>query len=112
MPYVPTGPRKISIDQRTNSVIVRGSIDEIDAIEKIVQELDQPLWMIEIEVLIANAEIGIAEELGIRWRGSQTGSNGDPKSGAIDTGTSGGQVGDGAPLYSVQTVWMQSACCP
>lgn len=85
----------VSIDQRTNSVIVRGTDSGILAVEKVVLQLDQPLRMVEIEVIIATAEVGVAEELGVALRGSATATAGADRSGAFDTGTSGTQVGNG-----------------
>ncbi|WP_417518817.1 secretin N-terminal domain-containing protein [Minwuia sp.] len=85
---------QVSIDPRTNSVIVRGTPKAIASVEKVVLELDQPLKMIEIEVIIATAQVGVAEELGVAIRGSLTGQAGGNRSGAIDTGTNGGQVGN------------------
>ncbi len=84
----------ISADVRTNSVIVRGSPAAIRSVEKVVRELDQPLRMIEIEVIIATVQVGVAEELGIRWRGSAVAEGGRPRSVAVDSGTSGTQVGN------------------
>ena len=55
---------RISIDRRTNSVIVRGSPGDVATIAQVIRELDQPLKMIEIEVIIATASLGVAEELG------------------------------------------------
>jgi len=83
---------QISIDPRTNSVIVRGTPSAIAAVEHVVQELDQPLKMIEIEVIIATAQVGVAEELGVAIRGSATSQAGGNKSGAFDFGSSGGVV--------------------
>lgn len=85
----------ISIDQRSNSVIVRGTPEAIAEVEKAVRQLDRPLEMVEIEVVIATAQAGVTEQLGVNWRGSGFGSGGLNRSGAIDTGTSGGQVKPG-----------------
>jgi type III secretion system YscC/HrcC family outer membrane pore protein len=85
---------RISIDQRTNAVVIHGTPEAIAAIEQIIRELDRPLQMVEIEVVIATAEVGVARELGINWRGSGTEASGDPRSVAVDTGTTGGVVGN------------------
>ncbi len=85
----------VSVDQRTNSVIVRGTDTGIIAVEKVVLQLDQPLRMVEIEVIIATAEVGVAEELGVALRGSVSGEAGGNRSAAFDNGTSGTQVGNG-----------------
>jgi type II secretory pathway component GspD/PulD (secretin) len=39
------GHPRISIDQRTNSVVVQGSVEAIAAVEKIIHALDRPLQM-------------------------------------------------------------------
>lgn len=83
---------RVSVDERTNSVIVRGAPEDVRTIEQVIHELDQPLEMIEIEVIIATAQIGVAEELGVALRGSATAASGANRSFAGDTGSNGGQV--------------------
>ena len=77
----------ISTDPRTNSVIVRGTTEAIAEVEKIIRELDKPLKMVEIEVVIVKADANVSEELGIRYRGSATDPN--DQSVAADTGITG-----------------------
>jgi type III secretion system YscC/HrcC family outer membrane pore protein len=84
----PYGHPRISIDQRTNSVVVQGSQSAIAAVEKIVKQLDRPLQMVQIEVLIVTANVGVAKELGVSWRGSQVYPGNPSSSFATDTGTS------------------------
>ena len=88
------GRPHISIDARTNSVVVQGTPEAIAAIEKIIHDLDRPLQMVQIEVTIAQADLGVARQLGIEWRGSALNANGTPFSGAVDSGTSGAQIGN------------------
>jgi type II secretory pathway component GspD/PulD (secretin) len=78
----------ISTDPRTNSVIVRGTSEAIAEIERIIKELDKPLQMVEIEVVIVKADSNVSEELGIRYRGSAQQTD-DNRSAAIDTGITG-----------------------
>ncbi|MBA2588141.1 MAG: hypothetical protein H0U98_05885 [Alphaproteobacteria bacterium] len=94
-PPSPYGQPRISIDPRTNSVVVQGSHDAIAAVEKIISQLDRPLQMVQIEVLIVTANVGVAKQLGIAWRGSQVNVNGTPRSFAADTGTSAGATTTG-----------------
>jgi type III secretion system YscC/HrcC family outer membrane pore protein len=89
----PYGHPRISIDQRTNSVVVQGSQSAIAAVEKIVRQLDRPLQMVQIEVLIVTANVGVARELGVSWRGSQVNVGNPNSSFAIDSGTSAGASG-------------------
>jgi type III secretion system YscC/HrcC family outer membrane pore protein len=97
----PYGHPRISIDQRTNSVVVQGSPDAIAAVEKIITQLDRPLQMVEIEVLIVTANVGVAKELGVDWRASQVNVS-TPYSAAVSTGGSGGRIttGTGGNLFS------------
>ena len=90
------GYPRISVDPRTNSVVIHGTPEAIAAIEKIIRELDRPLRMVEIEVMIATAEVGVAQQLGVAWRGRQ--AEGNFVGGAIDTGTTGGVLNPGANL--------------
>lgn len=89
----PYGHPRISIDPRTNSVVVQGSPAAIAAVEKIVTQLDRPLQMVQIEVLIVTANVGVARELGVAWRGSQVNVGNPNSSFAIDSGTSTGATG-------------------
>jgi type III secretion system YscC/HrcC family outer membrane pore protein len=89
----PFGHPRISIDARTNSVVVQGSPSAIAAVEKIVNQLDRPLQMVQIEVLIVTANVGVAKELGVAWRGSQVNTGNPNSSLAADTGTSAGATG-------------------
>ena len=61
----PYGHPRISIDPRTNSVVVQGSPSAIAAVEKIINQLDRPLQMVQIEVLIVTANVGVARRA---WR--------------------------------------------
>jgi type II secretory pathway component GspD/PulD (secretin) len=88
------GHPRISIDQRTNSVVVQGTPEAIASVEKIIHELDRPLQMVQIEVTIAQADLGVARQLGVDWRGSALNADGTPISAAIDTGTNAPRIGN------------------
>lgn len=92
------GRPNISIDQRTNSVIVRGSPSAIAAVEDVLRHIDQPVKMVEIEVIIATAELGVVNQLGVAYRGTTRNST------AFDTGTTGGQLTGGLPGYNALTL--------
>lgn len=96
----PYGHPRISIDPRTNSVVVQGSPSAIAAVEKIVNQLDRPLQMVQIEVLIVTANVGVARELGVAWRGSQVNVGNPNSSTAADTGTSAGVTGNSSGTRS------------
>jgi type II secretory pathway component GspD/PulD (secretin) len=84
----------ISVDARTNSVIVRGTDQAIASVEEIIIQLDQPLRMIEVEVAIIKADSNVSEELGVAWRYRARNQNGGARSGAIDTGTTNERASD------------------
>ena len=48
----------VRADPRTNSVIVRGSPEDVLVVEDVIRELDQPLKMVEIEVMIWSSLTG------------------------------------------------------
>lgn len=57
----------VSIDQRTNSVIAQGSESQVARIESVIKELDKPVPLVEIEVMIVNGQANLSEQLGVRW---------------------------------------------
>ena len=57
----------ISTDPRTNSVIVRGTPADLDNVEALVRKLDQPVPLVQIEVLIVRAQRGVSETFGVNW---------------------------------------------
>ncbi|MGI4810372.1 MAG: secretin N-terminal domain-containing protein [Janthinobacterium lividum] len=91
------GRPNLSVDQRTNSVIVRGSPSAIAAVADVLRQIDQPVKMVEIEVIIATAEVGVINQLGISYRGLFRNGVG------VDTGTSLGQLSN-LPGYNALTL--------
>ncbi len=79
----------ISVDRRTNSVIVRGSEVAIKEVEDVIRQLDQPQKMLEIQVIILTASKGVTEQLGLDYRALRRKQN-NKKGFGVDTGTSGG----------------------
>ena len=79
----------ISVDRRTNSVIVRGSELAIKEVEEVIRQLDQPQKMLEIQVIILTASKGVTEQLGVDYRALRRNQN-NKKGFGVDTGTSGG----------------------
>jgi len=81
----------ISVDRRTNSVIVRGSEAAIAEVEEVIRQLDQPQKMLEIQVIILTASKGVTEQLGLDYRALRRREN-NKRGFGIDTGTSGGSA--------------------
>jgi type II secretory pathway component GspD/PulD (secretin) len=83
-------PPDISIDTRTNSIIVRGSPSAVKQVEDLVKRLDKRLPLIEIEVIIVRAARGVSEELGIRYGGERVNvGTGNVGSAGFNTGIAG-----------------------
>ncbi|MBF0458758.1 MAG: type II secretion system protein GspD [Nitrospirae bacterium] len=60
-------PPIISIDQRTNSVIVKGRPEQVEMVKKLISELDKPTPLVELEVMIVSANEGFERSLGLNW---------------------------------------------
>ncbi|MEO5378003.1 MAG: hypothetical protein H7832_09525 [Magnetococcus sp. DMHC-6] len=60
-------PPLISSDQRTNSIILQGTPQQIRRLEEILITLDQPVPLVEIEVLIIDGEANVLRKLGVQW---------------------------------------------
>ncbi|MBW5417546.1 type IV pilus secretin PilQ [Vibrio cholerae] len=57
----------ISIDERTNSLLIRELPDNIAVIREIIESLDVPVKQVQIEARIVTVKEGNLEELGVRW---------------------------------------------
>ncbi len=57
----------ISIDERTNSLLIRELPDNIAVIREIIESLDIPVKQVQIEARIVTVKEGNLEELGGRW---------------------------------------------
>jgi type II secretory pathway component GspD/PulD (secretin) len=62
----------LKIDSRTNSVIVKDFPDRIEEIRKIIEKLDVPAQLVEIEVTIASGTTGFTSQLGLALGGAKT----------------------------------------
>lgn len=57
----------ISIDERTNALLIRELPENISVIRDIVKSLDVPVKQVQIEARIVTVNEGDLEELGVRW---------------------------------------------
>ncbi len=62
----------VSIDERTNALLVRELPENIAVIRDIVKSLDVPVKQVQIEARIVTVNEGDLEELGVRWGYSST----------------------------------------
>lgn len=57
----------ITPDKATNSLIIRGDIDDYRALEEVIRKLDIPRSMVYIECLIMEVDVSKEFELGTEW---------------------------------------------
>ncbi|MCG3722156.1 type IV pilus secretin PilQ [Vibrio cincinnatiensis] len=57
----------ISIDERTNALLIRELPENIKVIREIIESLDIPVKQVQIEARIVTVNEGNLDELGIRW---------------------------------------------
>ncbi len=57
----------VTVDERTNSLLLRDLPDSIEVIKSIIAELDIPVKQVQIEARVVTMREGNIEELGIRW---------------------------------------------
>ncbi|QWR77227.1 type II secretion system protein GspD [Candidatus Magnetomonas plexicatena] len=68
-------PPLISIDKRTNSVVVRGRDDQIAKVKELLKQLDKPIPMVELEIMILSAKEDFSRSLGMSWEHLLGGGN-------------------------------------
>lgn len=74
----------LKVDKRTNSIIVKDYPDKIAEVKNIVNILDKPAELVEVEVTIATGSTGFTEQLGMKLGGS-TKTNGGSRAYGVST---------------------------
>ncbi|MEZ8627658.1 type IV pilus secretin PilQ [Vibrio splendidus] len=80
----------ITIDERTNSLLIRELEENIAVIRRIIESLDIPVKQVQIEARIVTVTEGNLDELGVRWGVSST--NGSFKVGGSIEGNHPSQI--------------------
>lgn len=65
----------LSIDERTNALLIRDLKENIDVVRDIVESLDVPVKQVQIEARIVTVNEGNLDELGVRWGFTSTNGN-------------------------------------
>lgn len=78
----------ITVDDRTNTLIIKEIKDKHEEIGKLLKTLDKPTPQVLIEARIVQADSNFAKDLGIQWGGSYSSNPGDYNIG-IQSGPSG-----------------------
>ncbi|OEE86551.1 fimbrial protein [Vibrio genomosp. F10 str. 9ZD137] len=89
----------ISIDERTNSLLIRELPDNIEIIRDIVSSLDIPVKQVQIEARIVTINEGNMDDLGVRWGFTHTNGN-NTAGGSIESNLwqVGALAGDELPI--------------
>jgi type IV pilus assembly protein PilQ len=88
----------ISIDDRTNTLLLQDTADRLADIRRLVQTLDIPVKQVLIEARIVIVSDDFSRELGVRFGGAFVGDYGDD--GLMYVGASGLDSGDAGPIIS------------
>lgn len=82
----------ITVDDRTNTLIIKEIEDKHEEIGKLLKTLDKPTPQVLIEARIVQADSNFAKDLGIQWGGSYSSNPGDYNIG-VQSGPGGTTVG-------------------
>ena len=63
----------VSVDERTNTLIVRDTPEQLATIRQLVIDLDVPVKQVLIEARMVTVKANVSKELGIRWGASEYG---------------------------------------
>lgn len=79
----------ITVDERTNTLLINDIADSLVRIRDLVKKLDSPIKQVLIETRIVIASDSFSRELGVKWgvTGVNTGSNGTAVYSGNNTGT-------------------------
>ncbi len=78
----------ITIDDRTNTLIVKDVADKHEEILNLLKTLDRPTPQVLIEARIVQADTNFAKDLGVQWGGNYASNPGDYNMGVV-TGPTG-----------------------
>ncbi|RJG42352.1 type IV pilus secretin PilQ family protein [Motilimonas pumila] len=87
----------VSIDERTNTLLIRDTADVIDSVKRMIEVLDIPVKQVLIESRMVTVRDGLNEELGVRWGITKVSENGSTSGSLEGTDTGNGTDGDGTP---------------
>ncbi|WP_244213126.1 type IV pilus secretin PilQ [Idiomarina ramblicola] len=63
----------VSVDERTNTLIVRDTPEQLATIRQLVNDLDVPVKQVLIEARMVTVKANVSKELGIRWGATEYG---------------------------------------
>lgn len=85
----------VSVDERTNMLLIKDTADVIDHVKKMIAVLDIPVKQVVIEARMVTIDDGVEQDLGVRW-GVTKANNDGGVSGSIEGNDSAqsGTVGE------------------
>lgn len=102
---------KVSVDTRTNSLVVKDLSLNIDRMERLLGNLDKKIPQVLIEAKIVEVSSNYARDLGVQWGGQYTGGNtivsGGSTGVATDTGGTSGTTSS-TPAIGSTTLFPQT----
>lgn len=90
----------ITVDDRTNTMIVKDIKDKHEEISHLLKTLDKPTPQVLIEARIVQADSNFARDLGIQWGGDYSSNPGDYNIGIV-TGPGGTTIGSPTTGFAV-----------
>ncbi|MCE2570771.1 type IV pilus secretin PilQ [Motilimonas eburnea] len=85
----------VSVDERTNTLLIKDTADVIDSVKRMIEILDIPVKQVLIESRMVTVRDNIGEELGVRWGITKATENGTT-SGSLE-GTNPASGVEGTP---------------
>lgn len=87
----------VSVDERTNVLVVKDTAEVISSIKRMLDILDIPVKQVVIEARMVTIDDGFDEALGVRWGVTKNDGHGNSTSGSIEgNDTSGNNNGSSA----------------
>ncbi|OEC46627.1 type IV pilus secretin PilQ family protein [Aeromonas sp. DNP9] len=80
----------VSVDERTNVLVVKDTADVISSIKRMLDILDIPVKQVVIEARMVTIDDGFDEALGVRWGVTKNDGHGNSTSGSIEGNDSSG----------------------
>lgn len=83
----------VSVDERTNVLVVKDTADVIGNVKRMLDILDIPVKQVVIEARMVTIDDGFDEALGVRWGVTKTDGHGNGTSGTIEGNDGSGNNG-------------------
>ncbi|MGE6163733.1 type IV pilus secretin PilQ [Aeromonas rivipollensis] len=83
----------VSVDERTNVLVVKDTADVISNVKRMLDILDIPVKQVVIEARMVTIDDGFDEALGVRWGVTKTDGHGNGTSGTIEGNDGSGNNG-------------------